>query len=165
MGKLAMDQILDDKELEKLQELFRDSDPEINKRRQEVLKTARENDLSSFPSDLSLLSAFDDVLMCFSLGGQIKNIYRYGSYTTCEAQRKKFWFAMFNGSFSDKDMDVEKIAANPKELERRKKIQEFYKQTLLENKVKGLSEDVWNERKELLTQPFMELPQALTFQN
>lgn len=154
----------DDKELQQLLELFLSDDPQINERRKEVLKTVRENDVSSFPSDLSLMSAFDDVLMCFSLGGQIKNIYRYGSYTTCEAQRKKFWFAIWNGSFSEKEMDVEKLAADSRELERRQKIQEFYKQTLLDKKAQGLSEDIWDERKELLTKPFMEQPLPATFQ-
>lgn len=154
----------DDKELQQLLELFQSDDAQINERRKEVLKTVRENDVSSFPSDLSLMSAFDDVLMCFSLGGQIKNIYRYGSYTTCEAQRKKFWFAIWNGSFSEKEMDVEKLAADSRELERRQKIQEFYKQTLLDKKAQGLSEDIWDERKELLTKPFMEQPLPATFQ-
>lgn len=154
----------DDKELQQLQELFLEVDPQIAERRKEVIKTVRENDVSSFPSDLSLMSAFDDVLMCFSLGGQIKNIYRYGSYTTCEAQRKKFWFALWNGSFSEKEMDVEKLAADSRELERRQRIQEFYKQTLLDKKTQGLSEDIWDERKELLKLPFMEQPLPQTFQ-
>lgn len=154
----------DEKELQQLLELFQSDDAQINERRKEVLKTVRENDVSSFPSDLSLMSAFDDVLMCFSLGGQIKNIYRYGSYTTCEAQRKKFWFAIWNGSFSEKEMDVEKLAADSRELERRQKIQEFYKQTLLDKKAQGLSEDIWDERKEILTKPFMEQPLPATFQ-
>lgn len=154
----------DDKELQQLLELFLSDDPQINERRKEVLKTVRENDVSSFPSDLSLMSAFDDVLMCFSLGGQIKNVYRYGAYTTCEAQRKKFWFAIWNGSFSEKEMDVDKLAADSRELERRQKIQEFYKQTLLDKKAQGLSEDIWDERKELLTKPFMEQPLPATFQ-
>lgn len=154
----------DDKELQQLQELFLEVDPQIAERRKEVIKTVRENDVSSFPSDLSLMSAFDDVLMCFSLGGQIKNIYRYGSYTTCEAQRKKFWFALWNGSFSEKEMDVEKLAADSRELERRQRIQEFYKQTLLDKKTQGLSEDIWDERKELLKLPFMEQPLSQTFQ-
>lgn len=154
----------DDKELQQLQELFLDVDPQIAERRKEVIKTVRENDVSSFPSDLSLMSAFDDVLMCFSLGGQIKNIYRYGSYTTCEAQRKKFWFALWNGSFSEKEMDVEKLAADSRELERRQRIQEFYKQNLLDKKAQGLSEDIWDERKELLKLPFMEQPLSQTFQ-
>lgn len=154
----------DDKELQQLQELFLDVDPQIAERRKEVIKTVRENDVSSFPSDLSLMSAFDDVLMCFSLGGQIKNIYRYGSYTTCEAQRKKFWFALWNGSFSEKEMDVEKLAADSRELERRQRIQEFYKQNLLDKKAQGLSEDIWDERKDLLKLPFMEQPLSQTFQ-
>uniref|UniRef100_A0A0L0P632 Early meiotic induction protein 1 n=1 Tax=Candidozyma auris TaxID=498019 RepID=A0A0L0P632_CANAR len=156
------DKIINDKDLEDIQGLFQDPDPEINARRVEVYKTARENDISSFPSDLSIMSAFDDVLLCFSLGGQIKNIYRYGTYTTCQAQREKFWFAMWNGSFSEKDIDIEKVAANQRELERRQKVQEFYKQRLLEKKALGLSEDVWDERKTLLNRPFMEnvLPQS-----
>lgn len=143
-------------ELLKLQELLTEKDSEIADKRREVLKTVEENDILSFPTDLSVLSAFDDILSCFALGGQVRNYYRYGSYTTCSAQREKFWFALWNGSVSESEIDVESVAQNPRELERRKKVQEFYKKRLFEKKLAGSSEDIWNERKHLLTHPFKE---------
>lgn len=144
-----------DKELEELQGLFTE-DPEIASKRKEVLLTIKENDLSSFPADISILSAFDDVLSCFALGGQIRNYYRYGSYDACAAQREKFWFALWNGSLTEKKMDVETLAQNPRELERRRKVQEFYKKRLMENMATGSSEDVWSTRTTPVTKPFRE---------
>lgn len=131
-------------------------DESINERRLDVVKTIRENSVSSFPADLSIFSAMDELLQCFALGGQIRNYYRYGSYSLCEKQREKFWFALWNGSVTDSPMDVEKMSANPRELERRVKVQEFYKKQMLKNKMRGLSEDVWDERKEPLELPFKE---------
>lgn len=143
-------------ELLKLQDLISDKDSEIAEKRREVLKTVRENDILSFPTDLSLLSAFDDVLSCFAFGGQIRNYYRYGTYTTCAAQREKFWFALWNGSMTETKIEVDSLAQNPRELERRQKVQEFYKKRLFEKKLAGSSEDIWNERSQLLTHPFKE---------
>lgn len=143
-------------ELKDLQSLFQEEDPQIADKRVQALQTIRENDISSFPSDLSILSAFDDVLQCFALGGQIRNFYRYGTYTTCDSEREKLWFALFNGTFSEGSNDVEKLAGNARELERRKKVQNFYKQKLFESKLNGSSEDVWDERKKLLVAPFKE---------
>lgn len=143
-------------ELLQLQELFSEKDSEISARRHEALETVKENAILSFPTDLSVLSAFDDLLLCFALGGQVRNFYRYGTYTTCSAQREKLWFAMWNGSVGESDIDVDNVAQNPRELERRKKVQEFYKKRLFEKKLAGLSEDIWSERPRLLSHPFKE---------
>lgn len=143
-------------ELKELLDLFDEKDSQIAEKRRDVLRTARENDISSFPSDMSVLSAFDDVLLCFALGGQVRNYYRYGTYTTCQEQREKLWFAMWHGSVSEKEMDIDRVAQDPRELERRKKVQEFYKQKLLEKKLHGSSEDIWDERSTLLNRPFKE---------
>lgn len=142
--------------LSELQALLTEDDPQIAERRREVVRTIRENDFSSFPSDMSVISAFDDVLLCFALGGQVRNYYRYGTYTTCEAQREKLWFAMWNGTMRELKADVDTIATNPRELERRKKVQEFYRQRLIEKKAAGSSEDVWSERTVPLVRPFRE---------
>lgn len=143
-------------ELRQLQDLISDNDTEIAAKRKEVLQTVRENAVLSFPTDLSVLSAFDDILSCFALGGQVRNYYRYGTYTTCSAQREKFWFAMWNGSVSELDLNVEDLAGNPRELQRRQKVQEFYKKRLFEKKLAGSSEDIWSERRDLLSRPFKE---------
>lgn len=141
-------------DLPDLQGLLADTDAEIASRRREALATMRENDVLSFPSDLPLLSAFDDILLCFAFGGQLRNYYRYGTYTTCAAQREKFWFAMWNGLVSGGDINAETI--DPRELERRKKVQAFYRKRMYEQKLSGSSEDVWNERKTMLHRPFRE---------
>lgn len=143
-------------ELLQLQSLLSETDSEIAARRHEVLGTVKENAILSFPTDLSVLSAFDDLLLCFALGGQVRNYYRYGTYTTCSPQRAKFWFAMWNGSVTESEIDVDNVAQNPRELERRKKVQEFYKKRLFETKLAGLSEDIWSERSRLLSHPFKE---------
>lgn len=143
-------------ELKEILELFEENDAQIAEKRREVLRTVRENDIASFPTDISVLSAFDDVLLCFALGGQVRNYYRYGTYTTCLEQREKFWFAMWNGSLSESEINVESVAQNPRELERRKKVQQFYKEKLFAKKLGGSSEDVWDERSQLLNAPFKE---------
>lgn len=143
-------------EFRQLQDLISDNDTEIAAKRKEVLQTVRENAILSFPTDLSVLSAFDDILSCFALGGQVRNYYRYGTYTTCSAQREKFWFAMWNGSVSELNLNVEDLAGNPRELQRRQKVQEFYKKRLFEKKLAGSSEDIWSERRDFLSYPFKE---------
>lgn len=143
-------------ELKEILSLFEEDDSQIAQKRLEVLRTVRENDISSFPTDISVLSAFDDVLLCFALGGQVRNYYRYGTYTTCLEQREKFWFALWNGSISESEINVESVAQNPRELERRKKVQQFYKDKLFTKKLGGSSEDVWDERSQLLSAPFKE---------
>lgn len=146
--------IEDDKELEKLWELFKDSPEEIQSKRQEVTKIIQDNNLASFPSKISILTAFDELLSCFSVGGQVKHYYRYGSYTACEREREKFWFAMRNGSFSEKENAASIVT--DKDLEKRRKIQDFFKKRLLEDKANGSSEDIWNIRKVPLARPFSE---------
>lgn len=117
-----------------------------------------ENSISSFPSEISMLTALDELLHCFALGGQVRNYYRYGTYSTCERERQKFWFAVKNGTLMEESetIDVDSTASNPKEVERRTKIQAFFKQRLLEDKARGSSEDIWDARDKLLNRPFKE---------
>ncbi|OBA24373.1 hypothetical protein METBIDRAFT_131656 [Metschnikowia bicuspidata var. bicuspidata NRRL YB-4993] len=148
----------EDKLLEDFQGFFiEETDPQIAEKRKEVLKTLRENDVESFPSDLTVITAFDEALQCFSIGGQVRNYYRYGTYSLCEAAREKMWFAFKNGAITNhQETDVDAVANNPKELQRRKTVQEYYKQKLMEKKMKGSSEDIWDKRKTLLKNPFKE---------
>lgn len=120
-------------------------------------RTARsiKEESSSYPTTISVVSALDDLILCFAIGGQVKHYYRYGSYTTCERQRSKFWFALKNGTFFNNEED-ETNFNDIGDLERKKKVQEFYKSWLLEDKAKGSSEDVWNERRKPLNSPFKE---------
>lgn len=142
-----------DDELEEIWSLFKDSPEETKDRRRQVTQTIQ-NEATGFPTQMSIVTAFDELLHCFAIGGQFRNYYRYGTYTSCQAQRDKFWFAMRHGSFTETDKPVEEL--NVKQLEKRQKIADFYKKRLMETKARGSSEDVWDERKKRLAKPFRE---------
>lgn len=139
----------EDEELNQLWSLFKDEPQEIRGKRQEVTRNLNENDLSSFPNTMYVSTAFDELFQCFSIGGQVKNFYRYGELSYCEKQREKLWFALRYGQFFDVNRD-QTNAANGE------KIQQFYKQRLLEDKARGSSEDIWEQRKKPLVNPFKE---------
>ncbi|CAK7909825.1 hypothetical protein CAAN1_21S00760 [[Candida] anglica] len=137
------------KEEDELNELWSVLKDEVKDKRQKIQNEYSQRNVSEFPDTLSITTAFDEILSCFSLGGQFKNYYRYGSYSLCTQQREKFWFAIQNGSFTDSKQ-------NEGDLEKRKNIQEFFKKRLLEQKAMGSSEDVWDARTQLLDRPFQE---------
>lgn len=140
------------KEEEELYSLFKDESEEIKEKRTRTIKEVGQTSVD-LPAHLSITTAFDELLQCFSIGGQIKQYYRYGSISSCEQQREKFWFAIRNGSFNDKD-DKDITNLTETELNRRKKIQDFYKERLLKEKALGSSEDVWDVRQKPLERPF-----------
>lgn len=87
---------------------------------------------SKFPSELSCLTALDELMQCMSLGGQIRNYYRYGDLTFCDRQNDKLNFC-----FSQSIKSAEEKAEN---------VREWYRKDL-ENRLKaGSSEDVWESR-------------------
>lgn len=142
--------------LEGLEGILSEQDPELVLRRRRAYEIAREHDISSFPRDISILSSFDEVFQCFGIMGQIRHYYRYGTYTSCEEARRKLWFALKNGHIYDKELDVDRMIKDPRELERRARIEQFYKERLMKQKLAGTSEDVWKERETLLSHPFRE---------
>lgn len=142
----------EEEELKQLWSLFQDSPEDIQVRRQQITRAIQQDKNSEFPTSMSIVTALDELLGCFAIGGQIKNYYRYGTYETCKRQREKFWFAVKNGTMYDDDKSPSELT--DKELARRTKIQEFYKKRLLEDKAKGSSEDIWDVRKELIENPF-----------
>ncbi|KAI3405737.2 hypothetical protein KGF56_001344 [Candida oxycetoniae] len=144
----------DDEELRKLWEQFQDSSDALDEKRKQVIETIdRNTGLNDYPCKLSIMTALDELIGCFALGGQFKHYYRYGSYDLCEKQRKKFWFALKHGSlFDQKDKQVEKLSET--ELENQVQVQEFYKKRLLQEKSNGSSEDVWDAREEAKSYPF-----------
>lgn len=146
------DKSTEDRELNNLWSLFKDSPEEIQERRQKITKLIHDGDSLSFPHQMSMMTAFDELLGCFALGGQVKNYYRYGSYSNCEKEREKFWFAIKNGNLYESNTPFESLS--PREIERAVKIQEFYKKRLLEDKAKGSSEDIWDIRSQPLKNPF-----------
>lgn len=141
-------------DLKEIWSLFQDSPEDIQQKRQHITKTINANS-KSFPNQISIITALDELLLCFALGGQVKHYYRYGSYSNCAQQREKLWFAMKNGTFSRDEEEID-IDTSPKELEKRAKVQAFFKKRLLEEKAKGSSEDIWDARDVPLDRPFKE---------
>lgn len=75
---------------------------------------------------MSCTEAFDQLTSCYSLGGQLRNYYRYGQMNDCVKEFSKFKFCLFN---SDPET-----------------IRQFHKDSLQELRSKGSSEDVWELR-------------------
>ncbi|EGW33333.1 uncharacterized protein SPAPADRAFT_60668 [Spathaspora passalidarum NRRL Y-27907] len=141
-----------DKELEEVWKLFQDSPEEIQQRRKTLTKAIHDDKTLDYPSTVKVTTALDEVLECFALGGQLRHYYRYGTYDVCERQREKFWFAVKHGGFTDNNKPDDQLTE--KELNTRLKIQEFFRKRVLEDKAAGSSEDIWDQRKELLSNPF-----------
>jgi len=81
-----------------------------------------------YPSTMSCVECMDQLIDCFSFGGQLRNYYRYSKFDICENQTNKLKFCLTSGK-------------DPV------KIQEFYKEQLEFNKkYRGSSEDIWEER-------------------
>ncbi len=89
--------------------------------------------LSEFPKEMSCLTAMDELLECMSMGGQIRNYYRYGDFTMCDKQTKKLDFCIRN-------------KGKPNEV-KEENVQRYYKDRLIEKLKRGSSEDVWESRK------------------
>ncbi|RLV95917.1 Early meiotic induction protein 1 [Spathaspora sp. JA1] len=141
-----------DKELEEVWKLFEDTPIEIQERRKSLIKTIQDDKTLDYPTSVKVTTSLDEVLECFALGGQVRHYYRYGTYDVCQRQREKFWFAVKNGGFSENNKPVDQLTE--KELNQRIKIQEFFKKRVLEDKAAGSSEDIWDQRKVLLSDPF-----------
>lgn len=105
------------------------------------------------PAAITIISAFDDLLGCFAVGGQLKHYYRYGTYDRCDLQRKKFWFSIRNGAFTECKKPVAEMS--DRELAQHAHVQAFYQAWATEKSTKGTSEDVWDVRDEPLQNPFL----------
>lgn len=98
---------------------------------------------SSFPTEMSCTQAFNDLVACYSIGGQMRHMYRYGTISYCLDKREKFKFCIL-------------VKGNTAE-EKKKKIARFYKERLAAQKLKmGSSEDVWTVRRTKVEKPFVE---------
>lgn len=75
---------------------------------------------------MNCTEAFDQLVACYSLGGQIRNYYRYGEMSDCVQKFDKLKFCLFN--------------SDPI------KIQEWYAKNFDEKGNRGSSEDVWELR-------------------
>ncbi|CDK29894.1 unnamed protein product [Kuraishia capsulata CBS 1993] len=97
-------------------------------------KEAEKLSTSKFPKEMSCLTCMDELLECFSLGGQIRNYYRFGELTSCDRQNEKLLFCLRNKY---------RVAT---EEEKKTEIQAFFHRRLVEDKKRGSSEDVWDVR-------------------
>jgi hypothetical protein len=89
---------------------------------------------SLYPTEISCRSAFDYAFFCQSFGGQFVNIYRYGTFRSCSNHWQDFWLCMRTRNWDDKD--------------RKKAIQDHYRQKSIKYKTGSSSEDVWEVRTE-----------------
>lgn len=117
--------------------ILHDMDTEVKRNNAESLREkagnrAQQLELSKFPKELSCMTALDELMQCMSLGGQIRNYYRFGDLTLCDKQSEKLNFC-FSNSLNTEDI---------KEIN----IQTFYKERLVETLKRGSSEDVWESR-------------------
>lgn len=89
---------------------------------------------SLYPTEISCRSAFDYAFFCQSFGGQFVNVYRYGTFRSCSNHWQDFWLCMRTRNWDDKD--------------RKKAIQDHYRQKAVKYKTGPSSENVWEVRTE-----------------
>lgn len=109
--------------------------------------------LSSFPTEMSCSEAFDQLVACYSIGGQMRHIYRYGNISYCDGRWAKLRFCLrLKGIWDDE--------------ERAKRVSKYYMEKLAEKKKQtGSSEDVWSVRTVPVLNPFRDDLYALRDQN
>lgn len=103
----------------------------------------KHHDNTTFPTDMNCSQVFDQLLKCYSIGGQIRNYYRYGEINYCQDKRAKLKFC---------------LSAKLKGEEARKEaIRDWYIKQLGEQQAKHqTSEFVWSSREVPLRMPFKE---------
>ncbi|KAI4184479.1 MAG: hypothetical protein LQ348_004545 [Seirophora lacunosa] len=97
---------------------------------------------SLYPTEMSCRAAFDSAFYCQSLGGQINNVYRYGTLRDCRGEWGQFWFCMRanKGFLGDK--------------ERENRIMNHYKKREMKYRVGASSEEVWEPRTRMVDSAF-----------
>jgi hypothetical protein len=95
---------------------------------------------SLYPTEISCRSAFDYAFFCQSFGGQFVNVYRYGTFRSCSNHWQDFWLCMRTRNWDEKD--------------RKKAIQDHYRQKAIKYKTGPSSENVWEVRTELARDAF-----------
>jgi hypothetical protein len=98
---------------------------------------------SSFPTTMSCSQAFNELVGCYSIGGQMRHYYRYGSVSQCSDKREKFRFCLSSKLKTGKEQEAV--------------ISRYYREKLAEKRLTvGSSEDVWTARKTKVHKPFIE---------
>ncbi|BGP34118.1 hypothetical protein JCM10296v2_005933 [Rhodotorula toruloides] len=94
----------------------------------------------------SCMTIFDDFVSCYSLGSQFKSIYRHGSTRDCTPKFEDFKFCMSMRKLSDEKREDLWVKRRAEWWARRR--------------LGRSSEDVWDARKNLYTDPLEENRQA-----
>lgn len=98
--------------------------------------------LSSFPTEMSCSQAFDELVACYSIGGQFRHVYRYGGISYCNDRWAKAKFCL-------------KMKAVWDENERAKRVAKYHMEKLAKQKKEGgSSEDIWSVRTVPVSNPF-----------
>lgn len=75
---------------------------------------------TEYPTTMSCRDAFDMLTRCYSVGGQFRSYYRYGTLNNCHKQLAKFKFCMLHGSdpikvqkwYRDMELEREELKLN-----------------------------------------------------
>ena len=98
---------------------------------------------TTFPTEMNCSQVFDQLLKCYSIGGQIRNYYRYGEINYCHDTRSKLKFCLGVKLKGEED--------------RKEEIRKWYMKQLGEQQAKHhSSETVWSSREVPLRMPFRE---------
>ncbi|KAL8956184.1 MAG: hypothetical protein Q9193_006220 [Seirophora villosa] len=97
---------------------------------------------SLYATEMSCRAAFDTAFYCQSLGGQINNVYRFGTLRDCRGEWGQFWFCMRanRGFLGDK--------------ERETRIMNYYKKREMKYRAGASSEEVWEPRTRMVDSAF-----------
>lgn len=138
----------DEQAYEELKGLFSQIDPERTihaaaKAKETVNKEPEDYSNSIYASTMSCSQCFDQAYYCSSIGGQLNNIYRFGSLRACSDLWAQWRFCMRTKTMSE-------------EL-KKTKVREFNQQKAVKYKIGRSSEDVWEVRKEPVEHPFMRI--------
>lgn len=131
-------------ESDELEALFKDVTEAINapaatKKTEERLPV----DKSSFPTEMNCSQVFDQLLKCYSIGGQMRNYYRYGEMSYCTDKRNKLKFCLKTKFYQEEN--------------RKEAISRWYMERLAHQLKEGKSsEEIWSSRPEPLRRPFRE---------
>lgn len=101
-----------------------------------------------YPTEMSCRQAFDSAFYCQSPGGQFINVYRYGGLRDCGESWAAFWFCMRTKGYPD--------------VERQRRIREFYRQRDRKYRIGPSSEDVWDMRTKPVLNAFSKTPPSET---
>lgn len=97
---------------------------------------------SLYPTEMSCRSSLDYALFCQSFGGQFVNVYRYGSFRSCSNHWSDFWLCMRVRNWDNPD--------------KKKAIQDHYRQKAIKWKTGPSSEDIWQVRTEPVKDAFQD---------